>query len=160
DPVIPCDDHDPCTDDSCPDPATGCAFSAVAGFRTYTCAFDSPLTLDNCHREKLLKRVRRLHDHAKNLTVDAMARCTSNGRQSRALLRRARDELEVAIVRVVVSGFGHRLSSQCVDDVSRDLEHRAARIRDHLKTADVEQACKGHLRSQPGSSPTRADKPS
>jgi cysteine-rich repeat protein len=159
-PSAPCDDHDPCTDDTCPDPATGCTFSAVGGFRAYTCAFDAPLSLDNCRREKLLKLVKRPHDHAKKLTMEAMTRCSPNGRKSRALLQRAVNQLEVAIVRVVILGFAHRLSSQCVDDASIELEQRAARIRDRLKAADVKQACKDYLGSRAGSSPTSAHQPS
>jgi hypothetical protein len=118
-----------------------------SGFEYYTCALVPSLTLDNCPKNSLkrpLKVITRQYERARTLATKARSVCQSGGgKKSQAILRRAKDRLEVAILQVVVLGFGHRGLAQCVDDVSSQLEQRAGRIRDHLKLADVRAACTG-----------------
>jgi len=124
-----------------------CQEEEVSGFDYYTCALVRPLTLDSCPAGPLkgaLKVATRRFERAKSLATKARSVCQSNdGRQSQALLRRAKERLEASILQVVVLGFGHRGLAQCVDDVSSQLQERAGRIRDHLKLEDVRAACTG-----------------
>jgi hypothetical protein len=124
-----------------------CQEEEVSGFDYYTCALVPPLTLDSCPAGSLkgaLKVATRRYERAKSLATKARSVCQSNGgRQSQALLRRAKERLEASILQVVVLGFGHGGLAQCVDEVSSQLQERAGRIRDHLKLQDVRAACTG-----------------
>jgi hypothetical protein len=119
----------------------------VSGFDYYTCALVPPLTMDACPTSPLkgpLKAATRRYERAESLATKARSACQSNGgRQSQALLRRAKERLEASILQVVVLGFGHGGLAQCVDELSSQLQERAGRIRDHLKLEDVRAACAG-----------------
>jgi hypothetical protein len=124
-----------------------------SGFEYYTCALVPSLTHDNCPKNSLkrpLKVITRQYERARSLATKARSVCQSDGgKESQAILRRAKERLEVAILQVVVLGFGHRGLAQCVDEVSIQLEQRAGRIRDHLKLADVRAACTGRPFANP-----------
>jgi hypothetical protein len=126
------------------------------GFEYYTCALVPSLTLENCLKnfpKRSLRRVTRQYERAKSLATKARSVCQSGGgTESQALLRRAKERLEVAVLEVVVLGFGHRGLAQCVDDLSSQLQQRAGRIRDHLRLSDVRAACTGRPFASPGSS--------
>ena len=141
-----CQVSDSCKTVHCDVGSHMCQEDDDSGFDYYTCALAPPLTLDSCPKilKGPLKAATRRYELAKSLATKARSECQSNGgRESQALLRRAKERLEVAILQVVVFGFGHGGMAQCVDDVSSQLEERAARIRDHLKLEDVRAACTG-----------------
>jgi hypothetical protein len=116
-------------------------------FRNYTCAF-SCLSFQMCPDkprraiDRTLLKIFRRHNRAIKLTNEARMRC-SDAKGSEARLRSAVEELETALVQIVVLGFGHGDLSQCVDDVSQQLEQRASRIRDQLTLKEVQQRCVG-----------------
>ena len=142
-----CQVSDSCQTVHCDVASHICQEEEVSGFDYYTCALVPPLTLDSCPAGPLkgaLKVATRRYERAKSLATKARSVCQSNGgRQSQALLRRAKERLEASILQVVVLGFGHRGLAQCVDDVSSQLQERVGRIRDHLKLEDVRAACTG-----------------
>ena len=93
----------------------------------------------------LPKYIMRRYARAKSLVTRAEMQCSldPSGKKSRALLRRAKDQLEIALLKLVVEGFGRMGLASCVDEVSRQLDQRAARIRDYPTLRDVRDACAG-----------------
>jgi hypothetical protein len=122
-----CDVTDVCTGTS----AT-CSFGSATcdlGFRTPTCP------------PKALGAVSRRYNHAHRLILKAETLCPSGHfRKSRALLRRAKKELELAIVDVVVLAFGHTNYAQCADDVNSLVEQDVEQLRG-FSVSDVQKAC-------------------
>jgi hypothetical protein len=122
------------------------------GFGYYTCAFNGPtyastmttgpLQTDKC--QTVPKYVTIRYAKARSLVTQAQMRCSDqSGKESRALLRRAKDTLEIALLKIVVEGFGRKGLQPCVDQVSTQLDQRAARIREYLTLRDVQDACAG-----------------
>jgi hypothetical protein len=129
-----------------------CTYGDPPGFKYYTCVFDDPLPFKmSCPANPpkaiaiALRKIGRRNDRAMNLTNEAMIRCP-DVKKSQAFLQHALAQLETDIVKVVVLGFAHHRGlslSECVDDVTNQLELRAGRIRENLNKEQVGKACKG-----------------
>jgi hypothetical protein len=147
-----CQAPDNCTKAPCDMNAHTCRVQPIqSGFEYYTCAFRGPTTAttgdslqtDQC--ANLPKYIMHRYTRAKSLVTQAEMHCSldPSAKKSRALLRRAQDELEIALLKIVVEGFGRTGLASCVDEVSRQLDQRAARIRDYRTLRDVRGACAG-----------------
>jgi hypothetical protein len=102
------------------------------------------MTPDKSCQDELPKVITHHYEHAQRLATKAANLChLHGGKESEAVLRRAKNQLEVAILEVVVAGFRNHQLSQCVDEVSVQLLQRADRIREHLSSKDVRAACAG-----------------